>query len=407
MNPWSGLRGLPKQMWILFTATLINRAGTMALPFLVLYLTERLAFSSGTAGLVIAAYGVGSLITAPFAGKLSDRAGPLAVMRASLIVSGVILFAYPLARSFTAILIITIIWAIMSEAFRPASMAVIADLVAPDQRKAAFALSRLAINLGMSVGPAAGGFLAMTSFSALFVVDGVTSIIAGVVLIVSPWKVYHHAAQIYSTEKPAVEKRTKSALTDRRFLYFLLAFIPVEMAFFQPQAAMPLFVVNGLGLTEAMFGILLTINTVLIIFLEVPLNTAMAHWNDRVALPVGAILTSIGFGALAYATGAWFIAVTVVFWTFGEMILFPASSAYVAEIAPANRRGEYMGYFQMTFSLSFAVGPALGAKVLEQAGATTLWIGTAVFCLLSAAMMMRIAPARLPESENQKSASSP
>jgi predicted MFS family arabinose efflux permease len=395
---------MPAEIWILFTATLINRAGTMALPFLVLYLTRSLGLSAGKASLAVAVYGLGALVTAPLAGRLSDRAGPLKVMKASLVISGAILFIYPLADSFAVILLITLVWAITSEAFRPASMAVIADLVAPDQRKSAFALSRLAINLGMSIGPAAGGFLAMVSFPALFIVDGATSIIAGLVLAASRWRVNHNAAHSDGEVKDDATElhHRRGAMGDRRFLFFLVAFIPVEIVFFQTQAAMPLFLVGDLGITERLFGILLTINTVLIILIEVPLNAAMAHWNDRLSLVVGALLTGIGFGALALAANAWFVAATVVVWTFGEMILFAASSAYVAEISPPDRRGEYMGLFQMSFSLSFAVGPWLGAVVLERAGATALWGATFICCLVSALMMARISSPRATD-ESQKS----
>jgi len=50
------------------------------------------------------------------------------------------------------------------------------------------------------------------------------------------------------------------------------------------------------------------------------------------------------------------------------MILLPASSAYVAEIAPPEKRGAYMGLYLMCFSLAFAIGPWLGAVVLDARG---------------------------------------
>ena len=97
MNPWRGLRGLPREVWILFTATLVNRAGSMVLPFLVLYLTRELGFSAGLAGIVVLLYGAGALIAAPISGALSDLIGPIQVMRASLALSGAILFLFLLA----------------------------------------------------------------------------------------------------------------------------------------------------------------------------------------------------------------------------------------------------------------------------------------------------------------------
>ena len=127
MNPWRGLRGLPKEVWVVSAATLINRAGTMVLPFLVLYLTQSLGFSADQAGLALTVYGIGALITAPISGRLVDKMGVLQIMKGSLFVSGAILLLFPLTQSFEAVLAITIAWAIASEAVRPASMTIICN----------------------------------------------------------------------------------------------------------------------------------------------------------------------------------------------------------------------------------------------------------------------------------------
>jgi MFS family permease len=388
MNPWSGLKGLPSEIWVLFAATLINRAGTMALPFLVLYLTEGLGVAASRAGLVLAFYGIGSLVTAPLAGRLSDRVGPLRIMKLSLISSGALLMAFPIARDYYVLLAITTLWAVISEAFRPANMAVISDLVPPDRRKSAFALNRLAINLGMSIGPAAGGFLATLSFPTLFYVDGATSILAGLVLAFSRWRPV--ARTIESSTQTSATGAPEPALEHRSFLIFLGAMVLTAMVFFQTAAAMPLYMVRDLNYSEYAFGLLLSINTVLIILIEVPLNTAMSNWPHGRALALGAVLTGAGFGALAFVSDVWAIGGTVIVWTFGEMILLPSASAFVAEIAPATRRGTYMGFYQMTYGIAFALGPWLGASVMDRFGASTLWGAAFIACLVSAAALWRI-----------------
>ncbi len=442
MNPWRGLGNLPREVWIVFTTTLINRSGTMALPFLVLYLTQKRGFSAGHAGLALTFYGVGALITSPVSGRLCDYVGALRIMKLSLVLSGTILFVFPMARRPITILILTLMWAMIAEAFRPASSAILTDLVAPEQRKAAFALSRLAINLGMSIGPAAGGFLAMVSYPAVFLVDGATSILAGVVLSVSPWQAPHQSVLgrsgapvgVYPQERdrrptsnwqdtaPEVKAegvvglpvftggpvppiraiRPASVFADHAFLYFLAALIPVEIVFFQFLSAMPLFLVRDLHLSESAFGMLLPINTLLVIFVEVPLNIAMQHWPHRRTLALGALLCGAGFGALAFARGTLSVAATIVMWTFGEMILFPGSAAYAAECAPPERRGQYMGLYHMTFSLAFAIGPWIGTEILQRLSAPVLWSAAFVCGCLSAAMMSRVRPKAL-ESRSQDS----
>ena len=383
INPWRGLGGLPRAMWILFAVTLTNRAGTMALPFLVLYLTQKLGYTAGQAGLVLTFYGAGAIVTSPLSGKLCDRIGAVLVMKATLILGGVTLLLLPLTETFLVICAIVFVWAVFSEAFRPASLTIITDVVAPDYLKGAFALSRLAVNLGMSVGPVIGGLLTKISYTVIFVADGVTSIAAGLLLAISQLKTTHHEP---SKETPAMDGT--NPLLDFRLLYFLLALIPVELVLFQTQAAMPLFLVNELKFDEAIYGALMAINTVLIIFIEVPFTLAISHWSNRLALSLGAFLFAVGFGALVVTKDVWSVGVTIVIWTVGEMILFPAASAYMAEIAPKENRGSYMGLYLMTFSLAFAVAPWLGSAVLGRSGSATLWIATFVVGSLSAVMML-------------------
>lgn len=397
MNPWRGLGALPREVWFLSLGTLINRAGTMVLPFLTLYLTVDRRFSASTAGLALTVYGIAAIIIAPLAGRLSDRFGGLLIIKLSLFLSGAILFVFPFVSSLTGIFAICGLWAIATEAFRPPSMSIIGDLAGPSQRKAAFALSRLAINLGMSIGPVVGGFLAMYSFKLLFYADGATSILAGLLVAVLPWRLQPQTDQAdvnskdsrasLNSAEPALALRYSSVLKNRQFIYFLIAMLPIELVFFQSLAAMPLFLVRDLHFSEAGFGALLAINTVLIILIEVPLNSAMADWSHRRSLALGALLVGAGFGALVFVNGTLGAAATIVLWTFGEMIILPASAAFVSDIAPRDQSGAYMGLYTMGFSVAFAIGPFLGLQAMERLGPGSVWIGTFICGCVSAIMM--------------------
>ncbi|MBZ0198319.1 MAG: MFS transporter, partial [Ignavibacteriaceae bacterium] len=271
------LKELPKDMWIIAVSTLINRTGTMVIPFLALYLTSQLKLSASYAGFIITVYGLGALVTAPFVGKLADKVGAFTVIKLSLFFSGAMLLLYPHFTDYYLILGITFVWAIIGEAYRPASLALIMEIVKPEQRKTAIALNRLMINAGMSIGPVVAGFLTMISYSIIFYVDAATSILAAIFLIFYPI-----VQKIESTETDEkLSSHKLFVLKDTPFIIFLLALLPASMVMFQHIGALPLYIVNGLGYTPAVFGLIAMVNTVLIILIEVPLNASMGKWAEK------------------------------------------------------------------------------------------------------------------------------
>lgn len=391
MNAWRDLARLPRRLWILAAANLVNRAGTMALPFLSLYLIKARGFAPGAAGAMLAVYGATAFVVGPVSGALCDRWGANRVMVGSLGISGLVLLGFPLARTLPQVAVMTALWALSAEAFRPAGMTVVSESAPADMRKQANALHRLSVNLGMSVGPAVGGFLAAVSFPALFYIDGVTTLAAAALL---SWFLADAGPARAAESRGLPSLR---ALADPTLRYCVLAAIPVALVFFQNDGALPVFLVRDLGLKESAFGLIFTLNTVLIVVCEIPLNHATAHWSYRRTLGLGAALFAAGYGAHAFAHRFWQVALATAVWTFGEMIFLPGLSAFVAEISPDGRRGEYMGLYSMSFSLAFMAGPWAGLAVLSRWGPAALWTTAFVIGASAAVLFARLPLAKAME----------
>jgi len=374
-EPWRKLGDLPRPVWLACVTTLINRLGSMALPFLSLFLTEQRHYSESQAGLAVAAYGLAGLVTSPWAGSLVDSIGPSRLMIWSLLVGGALMAVVPFIPGYLPLVLFVLVWSTAVESFRPAAMALVTDSVSPDNKRSAITLYRTALNLGMSVGPAAGGFLATLSYFWVFAVDSATSLIAGVFLL--------RSMRSQPPHQPHPDRGRNLAVRDPRVWRYLSAVFPIMLVFFQHMSAMPLFLVRNLHLEPSTYGLLFTLNTVIILLLEVPLTVHTSHWPLNRMLAIGSFLVGAGFGGLAISRGIAAVGVTVVLWTVGEMFLLPAAAAYITDLAPPGRSGQYIGMSQALFSTSFLIGPVVGTATLEHLGGTVLWTGCFVAGCLS------------------------
>jgi predicted MFS family arabinose efflux permease len=353
----------------------------MALPFLVLYLTQGRGWRAEDAGAALLVYGAGALSTAPFSGRLADRWGHLRVLKASLWASSGAMMLLPFANMRWALYLLIFAWAAFTQAFSPSAMALLASLADPRQRKAVFSLQRLAVNLGMSVGPALGGIIAHQSYAWVFWTDGLTTLAAAALMCIFPF--------VHATPAASGAGTPSSAWRDHRLGQLLLGFLMVLLVFTQIEGALPLWVVKDLDLGNPFFGLLFTVNTLAIVTLEVPLNLRMAKWTHGQQMLMGSSLYAAGFGLTQWATTRTHLVGVVLVWTFGEMILLPAVGDAVATLAPPDRRGEYMGLHAATFAAAFTLGPWLGVLTYARLGPSWVWAGGFTLAALGGVLLGR------------------
>jgi len=352
--------------WLLIGGSVVNRFGSFVVPFLVLYLRKQ-GFSIEQAGFAVAAYGGGELIAGPVGGVLADRVGRRATIASSMFASAAAMIALSRAHSYVIIGALAFAAGLVSEARRPASLALLTDLVPSGQRVTAFAVLRTAENLAFAGGTALGGFIANTSFQWLFIGDAATSVVYGTIALLA----LPEGTRLSRAEEARRRSAAGGIRPDPVFFLFLLATVLLAFIYYQPQATLPLHVRQA-GLSNADFGLLLSLNGVLVVLFELPLSSLTMRRPTRQVLATGFLLVGLGFSLTAVAHSMFTLALTVAIWTLGEMVAAPVAYAYVADIAPEHMRGRYQGLFFFSFSSGALLGPAVGS-VLYAHGETTFW----------------------------------
>ena len=274
-----------------------------------------------------------------------------------------------------------VIWGFSYGLYRPAAQTFVSHLSKPGTNKITFSVFRLSLNLGMSIGPMLGGYLATRSFVMLFLVNGLTNLSASLLLIVglmhTSWFSYR------SNTQKKVELSISILKKDPLLRLFMLGMVPISMVFFQHESTLAIFLHDDLNLPLSFYGFLFTLNTLLIVCFELPLNVATMHWSYRTNFILGSLLITLAFAALCFAQQQWFVIGVAIVWTLGEMILYPAASSFIADIAPIENRGNYMSLFSTCSNLGFLLGPWAGALIMGHYGASKLWIICGIWGALS------------------------
>ncbi|MBL8009878.1 MAG: MFS transporter, partial [Flavobacteriales bacterium] len=229
--------GFSREIWLLTLVTFVNRAGTMVVPFMSLYLTKDMGLTLEEVGWIMSCFGAGSVVGSWLGGKLADKLGFYDVMVGALLTSGLAFLGLSWLRGFWAFGAGVFVLMVLSDAFRPALFVAIRSYAAPEQRTRAVTLIRLAINLGFSLGPAIGGFIIATwSYEGLFWVDALTCIAAAAILITGLPR-----AQAQNDNSAARTTRNGSPYRDGPFLFFLLSTVLICIPFLQYFSSIPLF----------------------------------------------------------------------------------------------------------------------------------------------------------------------
>ncbi len=393
---WHELRGFPGQFWVLTLGTFVYvAAAALAFPFEGIYMHRYLGASMSMVGVVFGLVPIAVMPVQFLGGQLTDRLGRKVVIMLAVFMGVVwfVGFAYVTAVWQVAILV-AVESAFGWPLFQTASNAMIADLLPPEHRSEAFSVNRVAMNVGVVIGPAAAG-LALgwgITFRQLFLAAA-----AGCALMVVLMLVWIRESRPASALEPHRHTDAKGrsgyrlVLHDKAFIVFALVAVLPLLCYGNFGSIFSVYITSYLGVPYGQWGALLALNALVVALVQYPLVRATRFRNRMVLLAISSALIAVGIGGSAFAFGLASLVVLIVVMSVGETLLAPVSSAEVSDMAPEAIRGRYMGVWTIFWNGGAALGPAFGGWAMDAFGGREAFAVLLVIGMAGAGLFLLLA----------------
>lgn len=359
--------GLSPKIWLLALVMLINRAGTMVVAFMSVYTTQKLNYSIEEAGYVMMMFGAGAVVGSWLGGKLTDILGHYLVQLLSLSIGGLLFFVVVKIETFEYLCAGVFILAVFGEAYRPANTVSISHFCKPENFTRSVSLVRLAINLGWAIGPVLGGYFASRNYDYLFWADGVTNILAAVLV----WRFLRtkvvRTAKV-SKEQKALNKKD-SPWRDGYFMIFVGLATLYVMSFSPLFTVLPVFYKEACGINEQQIGLLMGINGLLVATVEMILIYKLEHRYSKMQfIFFGCVLLVINYLMYYYLRSFAWLIIGITFGTFSEIFALPFMNTFSIERAKGHNLGQYSAAYSMSWPIAQIISPLLGTQVIALLG---------------------------------------
>ncbi|WP_430467683.1 MFS transporter [Winogradskyella ouciana] len=385
-NYIESFRDLSKEIWYLSLISLVNRAGTMVIPFLSLYLKNDLGFTNIEISWIFVFFGIGSVIGSWLGGKLTDIIGFYKVMVYSLFITGLSFIGLQFISSFWGLCFGILVTMSIADSFRPAVFVAIKAYSKPENQTRSVGLIRLAINAGMGIGPTLAGLLiVLKGYNLIFWIDGLTCIIA---ILLFNYLVKETTIKPSETQEIHQNLDNNAVYKDVSFwIHSVICFL-FGMAFFQLFTALPLYYNEVFHLDEFKIGILLFLNVAIIVIFEMPL----LNYLEKRLIPVtkhiimSCLLLTLSFLVLYQNFWIGILIISIVLMTLSEMLGFPYTNKFALQRAKDGLEGSYMAMYAMSFSIAHIFSPKIGLTVIDYYGYQINWLVTAGYGILAIAL---------------------
>ncbi len=376
--------GLSRETWLLSVVMLINRSGTMVVPFMTLYLTSKqMNHSLSEAGIVMALFGLGSIIGAYFGGKFSDKIGFHKVQLITLFCGGILFIVLGQLHSYSLICIFTFLLSFVNEAFRPANSSAVAFYSNPQNRTRSYSLHRLSVNLGWAVGTSIGGLVASYSYELLFWIDGLTNISAAIMLLI----IFSNKQSLIKKEKVVAEVApVQSAYKDKTYLWFIALVTVFGLCFFKLFTTVTKYFRFDLFLSERFIGLLMAFNGLMIVCIEMVLVYILEQKKRNMFfIRLGVSLCALSFFSLLIpGNGKIVTLIMITFITIGEITSMPFMNSYWTSRSNENNRGQYAALYTIAWGIGQTLGPFLCSILVEATNFKVLFIVLGSLLVLTA-----------------------
>jgi MFS family permease len=389
----------PRQFWLLLAGNLVSATGgAMIWPFLSIYLRQRLDLPLATIASLLTLNAVMGILSSFIAGSAADRIGRKRIMAISLSAGVIYYLLMSQAETLLAYAVLMGVWGAFNPLFSVGANTMIADLIPSEKRMDAYSLTRVVHNVGIAIGPIAGGFLAVVSYTYAFYAAAVAFGIFAVLVI---FFIRDTLPEVDAQTAQSATAGFGPVLRDTKFISFTLLFALTTMAASIMFILLPVYSKENFGLPENRYSFIVTVNATMCIFMQYFVTRIAKRYPALPVIGIGALFYAVGVGSVALGAGFWAFVISMVIMTVGELILTPAATNMVAELAPVNMRGRYMSIYGLGWPIASGVGPILGGFLSDTIAPVAMWYGGGMLGLLGAVgffIMARMVRASKPAS---------
>ncbi|ADQ16347.1 MFS transporter [Leadbetterella byssophila] len=371
-------RGLSKEVWMLALVILINRTSAMVVPFLGVYMTQALGFSLKETGVVLSFFGMGAVLGSYVGGRLTDIFGFYSTQLYSFLLTIPIFMILPELKTVYSLSIGVFVLSAVADAFRPANSVALSYYTPQEKITKAFSLNRMAVNLGFSIGPALGGFLAGFSYHWLFYGNALGELLASILF------VYYFKSRMprHQKKERSVLKSVESPYKNLRMLAFTFLCALYAICFFQLLNTLPLYYKTEHQLTEFQIGVILGYSGLFIVLFEMLIvQIAGKVMSISQIIILGTLLCGLAFVVLNLSFTHVMLYIGISILCVSEILAMPYMSTVYVQESSEHNRGAYMGMYSLAFSVAHIFSPYLGTFIVEKQSFEVLWYLTGLASL--------------------------